>query len=200
MMSLMYRLCAVFLFSLTYVANAQAGVIHDESIAGDLSDANLAPTLLMVAEGSNIVTGSTAATPLDRDIFSFTVGAGLELAAVILQTYNTEDDQGFFAVEAGNQISALFSTAALLGNSLIGVGPGKMEGDDVLDDLGSAQFGGIGFTGALPAGTYTFWIQETSASVPEYALDFQVRSTTPVPLPTTLLLLLPALVLVARRR
>lgn len=121
----------------------------------------------------------------------------MELAALVLDTYDTQDDQGFLAVAAGSQISSLFSPAVLLGNALIGAIPGAMEGDDVLDNLGTAIFGGTGFVGALGAGTYTFWIQETTGSVPEYALDFQVRST--VPVPSSLLLLLAAVALLRRR-
>jgi len=176
---------------------ASAGVIHDESVSGDLSDDNLAPTLLMVSAGSNTVAGRTTSDPFDRDIFSFTVGAGFELAAVILDSYVSDDNQGFFAVAEGAQIASLFNPAVLLGNSLIGDAVGAMVGDDVLDNLGNAVFGGTGFMGALGAGTYSFWIQETTGAV-DYVLDFQLRAT--VPAPSSLLLLLPALALVRRRR
>lgn len=192
--SVSVMLFAFFLCS----TGVSAAVIHSESISGDLSGDNLAPTLLMLAEGSNVVTGSTTASPIDRDFFTFTVAAGLELAAVVLDVYDTNDDQGFFAVAEGSQITALFSPAVLLGNALIGMAPGAMEGDDVLDNLGAAVFGGAGFVGALGAGTYTFWIQETQGSVPEYALDFQLRASA-VPLPSPLFLLLPALLLMGRR-
>ena len=71
----------------------------------------------------------------------------------------------------------------LLGNALIGTAPGQGEGDNVLDDLGNAIFGGTGFAGPLGPGTYTFWFQETTAGV-DYALSLQV-----VPLPPAIWLL-----------
>ena len=181
------------------IQNANANIIYDESVLGDLSDDNLAPTLFMLGGGSNIITGSTTAAPLDRDIFSFTIGAGQELVAVILQTYISGDDQSFFAVAAGGSIASLFDPGVLLGNALIGATPGSMPGDNVLDDLGALTFpGSTGFTGPLGPGTYTFWLQETTSGIPEYALDFQLR-TSEVPLPSTVLLLITAgLILRAR--
>ncbi|MFK7975437.1 MAG: hypothetical protein AB8C02_04840 [Halioglobus sp.] len=195
------RLPLVLVACYLFVAGANAAIIYDESVSGDLSSDNFAPTLLMVAEGSNVVNGSTTALPLDRDFFSFTVPVGLELAALVLDVYDTEDDQGFLAVAEGNQIAALFDASVLLGNALIGVAPGAMEGDDILDNLGVAGFGGTGFVGALGAGTYTFWIQEVSGSVPEYALDFQLSQiqTHAVPLPSSLLLMVAAIALLRRR-
>jgi hypothetical protein len=44
-------------------------------------------------------------------------------------------------------------------------------------------FGSTQFTPPLPAGEYTFWIQELSAERLFYELDFQV---TPVPVPAAL--------------
>jgi hypothetical protein len=192
-----FRFIAAVLAFCLWAGGASALPVYDESVSGDLSDNNLAPTAVLVGEGSNVVTGSTSSSPLDRDIFSLTIAAGFELAAIVLDVYNSADDQGFFAVEAGNQITSLFSPASLLGNTLIGALPGATVGNDVLDDLGNALFGGTGFVGALGPGTYAFWIQETSGRVPQYALDFQVRRT--VPLPATLLLLLPALLVLMRR-
>lgn len=152
-----------------------AQIIHNEAVDGDLSDDNLAPTFLAVSAGSNTVTGSTTGNPnLDRDIFTIEVAAGFELAAVILTTYDTTEDQSFFAVEAGNQITATFSPDALLGSALVGAEIGGSQGDDVLDDLGFAIFGGSGFTGTLGPGAYTFWFQETAAPV-NYAFTFVIR-------------------------
>ena len=144
---------------------------------------------MALAAGSNVVTGGALSSPLDRDIFTVTVGAGQQLVGIVLDTYLSGDDQSFFAVAAGNTIASLFDTTVLLGNALIGGSPGNMQGDNVLDDLGTGTFpGSTGFAGPLGPGAYTFWIQETTSGIREYALDFQVRGSA-VPLPSSLALL-----------
>ena len=55
---------------------------------------------------------------------------------------------------------------------------------DLLPDIGNG-FGAQGFAGALPAGDYTFCIQETLTGTFDYRFDFHV---TPVPLPSASLL------------
>ncbi|GAB5453547.1 MAG: hypothetical protein Hals2KO_38750 [Halioglobus sp.] len=199
MTSIRKSLLALIVLGALGVQSAHADLIYDEAVAGDLSDDNLAPSLIPIVEGSTIVTGSTTASPLDRDIFTFNIPAGQELVAVILQAYIAGDDQSFFAVAEGPTIASLLNPAALLGNALIGATPGAMQGDDVLDDLGALTFpGSTGFSGPLGPGTYTFWIQETTVGIREYALDFQVRSST-VPLPSTILLLITACALLRRK-
>jgi hypothetical protein len=195
------RLCGIIVLTMCAFHNTQAALIYDEGVSGDLSNDNLAPNLLAVSAGSNVVRGGTTAVPFDRDIFSFSIAADQQLVAIILDTYISGDDQSFFAVAAGNTISSLFSTPALLGNALIGASVGNMEGDDVLDDLGALTFpGSAGFAGALGPGDYTFWIQETTVGIREYALDFQVRGPATVPLPSTFFLLLPVLALLGKYR
>ena len=178
---------------------ANAALLYDEGVSGDLSGDNLSPTALMaLAAGSNVVTGGALSSPLDRDIFTVTVGAGQQLVGIVLDTYLSGDDQSFFAVAAGNTIASLFDTTVLLGNALIGGSPGNMQGDNVLDDLGTGTFpGSTGFAGPLGPGAYTFWIQETTSGIREYALDFQVRGSA-VPLPSSLALL--AIAVFALRR
>lgn len=172
------------------IQGANAALLYDEGASGDLSNDNLAPTaLLALTAGSNVVTGGALSDPFDRDIFTINVGAGQQLVGVVLDTYLSGDDQSFFAVAAGNSIASLVSTPALLGNALIGAAPGAMQGDNVLDDLGALTFpGSTGFAGPLGPGAYTFWIQETTSGIREYALDFQVRGAT-VPVPSSLALL-----------
>lgn len=200
-MRITIRLCGLILLTLATFHNAQAALIHDEGVSGDLSDNNLAPTLLALNAGSNVVRGSTTASPLDRDIFSFTIAAGEQLVAIVLDSYLSGDDRSFFAVASGNTISSLTSLPALLGNALIGASAGSMQGDDVLDNLGALTFGGsTGFSGSLGAGAYTFWLQETTVGIREYALDFQIRGSSAVPAPSTLLLLLPVIAVLVRRK
>ena len=122
--NLTYFLCAC-LFS---CGIASADVVHDESIDGDLSTDNTDPTVLIFDLGSNEVLGSTTDSPLDRDIFTFVIGAGQRLDSVILQNYDTTEDQSFFAVEAGSQITSVTDASSLLGSALIGASAGNQEG------------------------------------------------------------------------
>ena len=55
--------------------------------------------------------------------------------------------------------------------------------------------GAIGFTPPLPAGDYTFWMQQTGANSATYQFDFIVT-----PEPATAGLLFAAAVLLLRRR
>lgn len=187
-------ICAVLAGGLATAA--MAGVIHDESIDGDLSDNNAAPSVLTVTPGSNEVIGSLQFSPdVDPDYFRFDVPVGFELTAVILDNYDTTEDQSFMAVQAGNKISDPNTGIGLLGTVLFGGAPGTTQGEDLLDDLGAANLGGDGFSGPLGAGTYTFWVQETAAEV-NYALDFQISA---IPEPGSLLLLLSMGLLIRRR-
>ena len=66
---------------------ANAALLYDEGVSGDLSGDNLSPTALMaLAAGSNVVTGGALSSPLDRDIFTVTVGAGQQLVGIVLDT------------------------------------------------------------------------------------------------------------------
>jgi len=173
------KLCSAIALAMACSLSAQAAVVYDESVSGDLSSDNLNPTAIILAAGDNIISGSVVAAPGDRDFWTVTIASGQSLDAIIFDEFNSAEDRSFFAVEIGNQITALNSAASLLGSALVGAGVGASQGDDILDNLGAAPFGGAGFTGSLGPGTYTFWFQETAASV-DYSLNFQV-SEVPVP-------------------
>jgi hypothetical protein len=179
------------------IATASYGqVIHDESINGDLSDDHLNPTPLTLSAGSNIIRGTTAWDPLEPDFFTVTIAADQTLTEVVLIEYQNDDDASFVAVEVGPQISSLDSGATLLGATLIGSDPGSLVGDDVLDDLGMAPWGGSGFMSPLGPGEYTFWHQETAGDT-SYAFDFRV---VPEPSTTMLMMLMGLFSLRMRRR
>src|SRR4051794_34165194 len=76
---------AVLIAGLT-PGNSRAGVIYDETQSGDLSDDGSVPTVLAVAPGLNDVIGTTGrgTTGIDRDYFTFTVPAGMELASIVV--------------------------------------------------------------------------------------------------------------------
>lgn len=175
---------------------AGADVIWDEAVDGDLSSDNLNPTLLAFAPGSNVVFGDTSPNPdLDPDYFTMVIPVGYELSSIIFEEYVSMDNQAFFAVEVGGQISDTGSPVALLAAALIGGAEGSMQGEELLDDLQNANIWG-GFTGNLGAGTYTFWYQETSSAT-EYGFDFVI---TQVPAPASAMLAVGGLLLARRRR
>ena len=158
---------AAGLLSLPSLSSAQT--VYDEAIDGDLSDDNLAPTALLFNVGQNDVIATSTNSPLDRDFWWFTVGAGQQLDSIELIDYQSTDTAGnqvsFMAVEAGTQVTSVNSAASLLGSALIGTDSADAGiGQDVLDDLGEAGFGGSGFTGPLGPGAYTFWHQETAGT------------------------------------
>ncbi|MBD2301446.1 PEP-CTERM sorting domain-containing protein [Nostoc sp. FACHB-190] len=181
--------------TLFFASNAHAAtLIYNEAVDGDLSGDNLNPTLVNLSVGSNRISGSTTGNNnpvLDRDFFTFTIPAGLQLRQVILTTYTGLDgtgaNQGFLAVQRGSRITSLINNPPLLGAALIGAAPGTQQGDNVLDDLGTAASiqgnNFVGFpSGRLGAGTYTFWIQETVGGIQNYTLDFVAT----VPEPSTI--------------
>ena len=50
-----------------------------------------------------------------------------------------------------------------------------LVGSDILPNIGSGD-GAQGFSGALPAGDYTFWIQETGDAPATWSLDLVVSA------------------------
>ncbi len=174
------KISQLYLFIMTCAVSLWAQADYIESVSGDLSNDSSAPTVINVQSGSNLVAGQTTSfNPFDRDIFTFTLDSMLQLDRIVLNDYNGPFGQGsFFALQAGSSIS-LDNPLEHLGNALIGVQPGLQASDDILDDLQTPLFGGVGFSAPLTADTYTFWLQETGGST-RYELDFQV-STVPVP-------------------
>jgi hypothetical protein len=140
---------------------------HDESNDGDLSGDPANPTVIAVDEGPNVISGFATDNPLDRDIFTLVVPAGLEVTEIRLTAFNlvtSPSDGGMLlAVEQGPRITDLNSAASLRGFAIVGVAPGTEQGDDLLDDLGG---------GVLGPGEWTLWLQNTG-SVTEYTLTVQ---------------------------
>lgn len=170
----------------------------------DLSDDGNAPTFLTFSDGHNIVEGSMGFNgTLDADIWTFTVAAGYEVSEINLVTYNgsnpTFPNGHFMALASGSTINTTDATnhlsnglwreeTDLLGNTKT----------DLLAILQAGpEFGGIGLTGNLQAGTYTFWVQDTTDFVNQYCIDFVI---TPVPEPGSALLLGAASLVCLRRR
>jgi hypothetical protein len=181
-------LTAAFLYSTA----ANGSTIYDESVSGDLSNSGLAPTPVTVSVGSNDLFGTTGKTgnTIDRDYFSFNVGQGEELTAITVlpgtQTLGTLGES-FIGIESGPEVTV--STAATDATGLLGwyhYGTADI-GVNILPTMGTSGLGSAGFTGPLPEGTYSFWVQEASAGTVPYGLDFTIAAT-PEPASWTMLL------------
>lgn len=185
------------------VSSTQAATAWDEAASGDLANVGTSPTTVSLVLGSNLVSGSTgrsAAGVVDRDYFTFTLPAGLQLDALtVLQgtTFLGPSSLSFIGVQAGAQVTVNptgGSATGLLGWWLYSEND---IGQDILPQMGLA-FGAVGFAGPLPAGNYAFWVQETGTGTADYRFDLNVSA---VPEPAGALLMLAGLAaLQARRR
>ncbi len=169
--------------------NAHAATAWDEAVSGDLSNVGLTPNGVSMGAGSNFVVGTTGRSAqgvVDRDYFTFTIASGFQLDALLVlpgSTFLGPESISFIAFQAGPQFTVSptsNSPEGLLGYWLYG--PNDL-GLDILQQMGSSP-GAVGFFGALPAGTYSVWIQETGTGVANYNFDFQVSQ---VPEPGTAL-------------
>lgn len=163
----------------------------DEAVSGDLANSGSTPSAVSLALGTNLIIGTTGRVSgvVDRDYFTFTLPTGWQLDTLTVLPGTTAlgtSGLSFIAVQAGPRVTVSptgGSAAGLLGWAHYGEND---IGTDILQIMG---FGGgaTGFFGALPAGSYAFWIQDTGTGVANYRLDFGVSA---VPEPAAALMLL----------
>jgi len=169
---------------------AHADVLHDESIHGDLSGDRFNPTALLPSLGDNSIIGETVRG--DLEYFTVHIAAGRALGAIFVDGFTSTDDLAFIAVQEGTTFTEPPESpdvTNLLGWWHLGIGD---LGTDILDDIGTGD-GAIGFIPPLPAGDYTFWLQQTGMEPVGYDLNFVV-----IPAPASGLAL--AAILLSRRR
>jgi len=169
---------------------ANAAIIYNEAIDGEISSVSTTPTSLgSLSLGQSDIIGQIGSGA--RDYFTFTVGSGLILDSITLVSgtgtnhFFGIDDQSTFNDGGGFLIGALFSGAVT-------------ESPDFLDTFsGGGAFGGSGVSESnLPAGDYTILLNETVAG----SFDYQLRLTS-VPEPSSVLILgLGVLGFIGRRR
>jgi hypothetical protein len=155
------------------LTNAGLAATYDEGINGALSNNHLAPTSFEVSPGSNTIKGQVAA---NQDYIRFTVPIDSVLSSVELVAYTTSgvsSNVGFFAIAAGESVSVAppgsNPISGVLGWILFNASD---IGPNLLPAMGTAGSGATGFTPPLPAGTYTFWIQDTMQTVGyEFSFD-----------------------------
>jgi len=160
-----------------------------EATDGDLSGNRLAPSSLALSVGDNSLTGTTIAG--DLDYLTVTVPVGYTLSQINLVSYVSTDDLGFLGMQAGStftQPPTGTDVTQLLGWTHFGGTPPLSFPIAYLNTLGTAP-GAIGFTGPLPAGPYTFWIQQVNSPLVSYGWNFVVAGAAPEPASAGLVLL-----------
>lgn len=131
-----------------------------ETFSGDLSSDRTSPSAFTASNGTNKIIASQSSS--DIDYTAITIPTGSQLSSITLDglTLGVGDGGFFLGVQSGSTFTEDASSpnaANLLGGSVVGT---SLIGTDILDDLGSSGTGS-GFTGALSAGTYTFWWNQT---------------------------------------
>jgi|SRR5688572_1160106 len=183
---LVSRLFALTIAAVALVPSpASADSIYVESVNGDLSNDGLNPTLLVAGLGLNSITGTTVtpgpgATGRDFDYFTLTIPAGLRLDSVVLSNYFGAD-LTFFGMMAGAPFTVpptdppLTIPPRLLG--WVHLTPGLI-GSNLFPTMSSQTIPApvIGFTAPLPAGNYSFWLQEAGPDTANYSLAFNVSA------------------------
>jgi hypothetical protein len=153
-----------------------ADVVWDEDIDGSLSTDRFNTTNFGTLEaGSNNLICDTQSGI--SKFFTFTIGAGEELSAIILDDWISEDDLGFLGIVTGdffNVDPTNPDVTQLLGYVHHG---DTFVGEDILPAMGQGP-GSIGFVGALGPGDYSFWIRQGGAELTTQDLNFVV---TPAP-------------------
>lgn len=144
---------------------------YNENLSGDLSNDNNAPTILAFVAGNNTI--NTSQSSADVDYFTFIVPTGYELVEITLGDYQSTDDAAFIGLVSGSIFptdAANTNASDLLGGTLYGV---SNIGNDILASMGTLN-GAQGFTGALPSGNYSIWLNQTGATS-EAFFNFKIR-------------------------
>lgn len=157
-----------------------------ESEDGDLSDNPERPTEFEIGTGTTSLSGNIVQEGDDKDpdYVTITVPEGGVLSEVVLTAYDSIDNGAFIAIVEGDTFSVAdegdaTDAASLLGYSLFG--SGQLD-ENLLPLMAQGNAGGgaapIGFTLPLPAGDYSFWIQQTGLET-DYTLQFRLDLAEP---------------------
>ncbi len=178
---------AILALLVVLAAPAGAGIVHDESVHGDLSSNPAAPTALAFAPGGNTVIGtvrnSNNTTTGDRDFLTFTIAPGQLLTGLNLLAY-APAFVSFCAFNAGatsyvpgiatdpNFLAGIHIDGSLLGSNLM---PQFVASAVTSNALAAPQ---------LDPGVYSFVIQQTGTALQSYSLEFVVDGPVPAHDPT----------------
>jgi hypothetical protein len=191
------------LVSVVLIANSPSAVgqvvLWNESTQGELSHLQPTPTILPNLQlGTNSVIGSVnnTAGANPRDWFTVTVPTGLVLTQYVNSAFNSTDVQGFTGFQIGTPFIGAFASdpTVYTGFSHFGTAA-QNSGFSAFNSIGvdlfpimnqqSVPAGAHGFGLPLPAGQYTFIVQQTGSALTTYQFDFV---TAPVPEPTSMVM------------
>lgn len=150
------------------------GSVLNEALAGDLSDDANAPSAIPLADGSNVIEGvvnlSNDVVAGDRDFFTVNVPSGRAITSVDLLRWDP-DNLGFVALNDGT--TGFVPGGGTSGQFLAGILVAASDvGDNLLDRFVDSSVTQNSLSQAeLPAGDYTFVVQQTSDLLQRYALD-----------------------------
>jgi hypothetical protein len=165
------------------VSAVYPATVYNEAISGDLSNSGLNPTAITLGLGSNQVFGTTGrVTATDLDYFSITVAPGFQLNALTVLPGTTAGGVSFIGLQAGSQVTLPTNASSAAG--LLGwrhYGPADIN-TNILPAMAVPAQGSSGFSVPLPAGNYSFWIQDSSPGTFNYGFDLIVSQ---VPEPAT---------------
>lgn len=168
-----------------------AVTVYDEAVSGDLSGNMALPTLINTSAGANTIlgdignNGNTGATDgSDADYFSIIIPTGATLTSISIDSYT------FSPGNPGSSFAGYVTNSAFAGQGASNVDAFQ------LFNAGSGSL----FSSELPlgAGTYSFWLQETSSTGVNYQLTF--NQTAPIPEPAGAMLLVGGLATMALQR
>jgi len=190
--SLLTKKCfsvAVCVLITTAAANA---TIYKEAVSGDLSDDKAAPTPLTLTPGFNSVSGTVAGFPDfggtdPQDWVSFTIPAGYMMISYVNAKFVAGDGQGFTGFQTGSSFSGdEFVAASYTGYAHFGTAAQNPDGNpttsstvgvNLLPLMADPNFapGTTNPTFPLPAGTYTFLIQQGDPTLTHYQFNMTLR-------------------------
>ncbi|HEX4412516.1 MAG TPA: hypothetical protein VH107_02740, partial [Lacipirellulaceae bacterium] len=149
-------------------------VVWDEAVNSDMSDNPTAPTAIPVAPGTNSIVARLDGT--DLDFFTITVPAGSVFSGIFNPVYDSIDQISFAAIANETSLPATVlndNPAGLLGYTHFG--PGAIDdGENLFDVMSTVQNGVPGFTRPLPAGSYSFWVQQANTTDEGYQFDLVI--------------------------
>jgi hypothetical protein len=169
---------ATALFLIVAALPAVAATVWDESVDGDLSSNAAAPTPIAFALGSNVLLGTVSGLPLDRDYITFTIPADQVLSHLNLLELDP-DNIAFTAFNSGS--TSFIPSGSTNASFLSGI---HITADDVGFDLMPFFDTRNVTTNSLPApslgpGTYCWLIQQTSAIVQSWQVEFVFEGVVP---------------------
>lgn len=164
---------AIVLLLAVLAVPAEAAVIWNEGINGDLSSSEAAPTLISFGVGSNQIIGSVNGNPLDRDYITFTIAPGQTLIHVNLISFSP-DNLAFSAFNSGS--TSFIPSGGTNGLFLSGIHISSADaGFDLLPffDTRNVTTNSLA-SPSLGPGTYCWMIQQTSPVLQNYTVEFVI--------------------------